>query len=226
MSYLSPLTQRPPYTWYLSDSSRRVSHENQLDMPPKRVKREYRGNSCHRCHHQKIKCSRGKFHLHSVSTASDKRTIERPCWSCTLANRPCTYAVRDRQVTISESYLKNLEDALAESGPSSGAKKRHVVDLGHAPQDDPVGRDTETTPVRRPLDPLVENSTVEVFVSKLKQIPKLKHSPGTLGSQTASSPSYTGELRHEPTKSQLYEYFALNYDTSRMFRIDVLVRSY
>ncbi|XXG99250.1 hypothetical protein Hte_005587 [Hypoxylon texense] len=118
-----------------------------------------------------------------------------------------------REYRVSEGYLKSLEGALAESGPSVNARKRRNVDPGHAPQDG-VSRDADTTLARRPLDPLMENSTVELFVSKLKQIPKLKHSPGTLGGQTESTASGDGDVKRESTKSQIYEYFALNYDTS------------
>lgn len=194
------------------------SPEPQFDMLSKRAKREYRGNSCHRCHHQKIKCSRGKCRPHHVFTViSDKRAIERPCRSCTLANRPCTYAVRDRQVTVSEGYLKSLEGAVAES---------RNIDPGHATQDG-VGRDADmTTLARRPLDPLVENSTVELFLSKLKQTPKLKLSPKTLVAQTESTASCDVDVKRESAKSQIYEYFALNYDTSRKLFIPLLASPY
>ncbi|KAI0161791.1 hypothetical protein GGR52DRAFT_586018 [Hypoxylon sp. FL1284] len=161
-------------------------------MPPKRAAREYRGNFCHQCHRQKIKCSR-----------------EQPCRSCASAKRPCTYAVRDRQVTVSESYLKSLESALAESGPSDVGKEYPDNALR-----DGLARDAETACAHRPLDPLVENSTVELFVSKLKQTPKLKQSSGTLGSRTRSSFSHDGDVKRESTTSPMYEYFALNYDTS------------
>ncbi|KAI1370794.1 hypothetical protein F4677DRAFT_437509 [Hypoxylon crocopeplum] len=165
-------------------------------MPPKRAKREYRGNACHRCHQQKVKCSR-----------------EKPCRSCALAKRPCTYAVRDRQVTVPESYLKSLEGALAGPEPSDGARKRPYLDSSYVPQEGLV-RDTDLTIARRPLDPLVENSTVEFFVSKLKQIQKLTPAPGTLGTQPESSASPDDEANRESTQSQTYEYFALNSDTS------------
>ncbi|KAL4899308.1 SUR7/PalI family-domain-containing protein [Aspergillus multicolor] len=37
---------------------------------------------------------------------------ERPCQNCALSNQPCTYAVRDRKVTVCESYLRNLESGV------------------------------------------------------------------------------------------------------------------
>ncbi|KAL4783706.1 fungal-specific transcription factor domain-containing protein [Aspergillus varians] len=134
-------------------------------------KAEYRGSACHRCHRQKVKCSR-----------------ERPCQNCTLANQPCTYAVRNRKVTVPESYLRNLEAGILDPTALATETKRSF----------PPSQDAGAGISCHPLDPLVESSTAEYFVSTLRQLQNAKSSTGE-------------EHSEQPAE---YEYFTLNFDTS------------
>jgi len=115
---------------------------------------------------------------------------------------------------VDESFLLNLQ---------GGADVRSRV-ISPNDRDRPTGEahnptpaiaqeasvlDTRSAPKHDP-----ENSTIEVFVSKLKQIQGL-HGDDTRPSQSVSAgPGYvaseTGSLR-------AYEYFTLNTDTPRMF---------
>lgn len=134
--------------------------------------------------------------------------------------RQCTYAVRDRKVTVQESYLKSLEAAFVDPGtparpserPAHGSRQQTHVVSQEQPDRDPV---TSPTLTRRPYDPLAENSTTELFVSRLKQIQKSNPASGQFGSQYDSLTSTEDELSGVSSKSPAYEYFALNFDTLR-----------
>lgn len=125
---------------------------------------------------------------------------------CEAANKPCVYVVRDRTVTIAESYLKRLEAAAA-TAPSQSLNARHIASV-------PVGRRIEhaekTSPATPRLllsNPQVENSTAARFVSMLKEIQK----PKTVDADLASLAYGDGS-----TQPPVYEYFTLNSDASRM----------
>ncbi|KAH0032267.1 putative fungal-specific transcription factor, partial [Aureobasidium melanogenum] len=59
--------------------------------PNKRQKRKT--VACRRCHDQKTKCDG-----------------EKPCKNCLQADKPCDYPMRDRKVTVNESYIQQLLD--------------------------------------------------------------------------------------------------------------------
>ncbi|KAL4965442.1 Zn(II)2Cys6 transcription factor [Aspergillus stella-maris] len=139
-------------------------------MLSKKRKAEYRGLACHRCHQQKVKCSR-----------------ERPCQNCTLSRKPCTYAVRDKKVTVSETYLKQLE--------AEAAAERH---LPTSPE--PHCNDPESPSSRNILQLETGDFASAVFISGLKQLQG--HACGE-----PRSPS--------PDAAEPYEYFSLSFDTSR-----------
>ncbi|KAL2856795.1 fungal-specific transcription factor domain-containing protein [Aspergillus pseudodeflectus] len=151
--------------------------------------------ACYRCYKRKVKCSR-----------------EKPCRSCRLANRDCQYPVRDRNVTVSESYLRSLEARVAQG--------RSVEQPPHPPLT-PVEGSLESRaeiPAQsvgvQLSDPLVEDPTSEVFVSGLKRL----RSPTTLlgvadfSNQIAiaSGPVLEGLQ----VQRQAYDYYQLDHDTS------------
>jgi hypothetical protein len=189
-------------------------------MPPAGTKSTYGGYACHRCHKQKVKCSRGTAHAPAAwhISASNWRITERPCRTCALANQPCTYAVRDRKITIRESYLKNLEGGLLSPRAfASTAKRTPFSPINDSEKEvaSKIGIDDN----RRPFAATVENSTAELFVSKLKQIQISNSLPGARGAQSGSSraQSYL-HSDSEPVSMQppKYEYVPLDFDTLRM----------
>lgn len=138
---------------------------------------------------------------------------ERPCRNCALANRPCTYAVRDRKVTVPESYLRSLECGVHNPRAIDNTANRPLLDSNPASEQRTTSNAALAGP-RLSYDPVVENSTAELFVSKLKQIQGSNSSPGVLGTCSDSLSPQIGEQGF--TKPSKYEYFALSYDTSRM----------
>ncbi|KAL3711793.1 hypothetical protein TMatcc_000485 [Talaromyces marneffei ATCC 18224] len=176
-------------------------------MPPKREPREYRGNACHRCHRQKVKCSKGR----------------NPCRNCAFANASCTYATPDRKVTVRESYLNQLRKAAI-------GQKQVVSASGHLGLDpcDTVSSQTERlhggspaklahTSASSSSAPLVENSTAELFVSKLREIQKSQSPSGSPSNSLLEGAGPPGD-NNKPglSKVRAYEYIALSFDTLRM----------
>ncbi|KAI2673424.1 transcriptional regulator family: Fungal Specific TF [Penicillium roqueforti] len=84
----------------------------------RRAKRTKRSSvACRRCHAQKVKCSGGT-----------------PCSACLTAGQAsaCNYPFRERKVTISESYLKQLEaasNALRHQNESARSQPRSPIDV-------------------------------------------------------------------------------------------------
>ncbi|CAI6089010.1 unnamed protein product [Clonostachys chloroleuca] len=139
--------------------------------------------ACHRCHKRKVKCTR-----------------ELPCRNCQLANQECTYPMRDRNVTVSERFIRNLEArALSHSSQLPQA----------TPSSEPESlRGTVSQGLPPPL-PLVEDSTSEVFLARLKQI--RQNNTGPDFSQLTPSNPYTDDT--SPAAAP-YDFVQLKFDNS------------
>ncbi|KAL1859188.1 hypothetical protein Plec18170_002303 [Paecilomyces lecythidis] len=149
--------------------------------------------ACYRCYKRKVKCSR-----------------EKPCRNCRLANRDCQYPVRDRNVTISESYLHSLEARAALAG---AVQHPHPV-LTPVEGGLELRAQFPAQSVSRHLsDPLVEDPTSEVFVSGIKRL----GSPTSL-LNGSDFPNPVGVASSAVVKGlqmqQEYEYYQLHHDTS------------
>ncbi|OKL63836.1 hypothetical protein UA08_00772 [Talaromyces atroroseus] len=155
-------------------------------MPPLSSGRS--SSACHRCHKRKVRCSRANAY---------RWFQELPCRSCRMANQRCTYPIRDRNITVSESFVRSLEArALAyapDASPSSGHESlRGSTAQGYQP-------------------PLVEDSTSEAFLARLKQIRQQNAGPVFPDLQDHdSSPSNP----HTDYSSPSYDYVQLDFDTS------------
>lgn len=146
--------------------------------------------------------------------------VGKPCRNCALANRPCTYAAPDRKVTVSESYLKRLQSAAFGQSKFGASPEHPRPEHGHwegQPLKSTAGlagaiAGSAHAP-RRTSDPLVENSTAELFVSKLREIEKFS----TLIVSPASDHSERCDdhADYEPSKSLPYEYISLSFDNFR-----------
>ena len=112
---------------------------------------------------------------------------------------------------MQESYIKDLENALNDAQSSSNVDNSFSLDSRLVQQERPEHVTSPTT-VNRSNDPLVENSTAELFVSRLKQIQESKRLPGPVDGQ-AELTSINSDAQRELTRVPTYEYFALNFDT-------------
>ncbi|CAK7216191.1 hypothetical protein SBRCBS47491_002738 [Sporothrix bragantina] len=134
-----------------------------------------------------------------------------PCRNCQVANKPCVYVIRDRPVTVTESYLKTLEAAAAASTPNSIINQHYQETRPVVPNNSRID-DTETAspaPPRQPHALQVENSAAARFVSKLKEIQNPKALPNSVRQDLLLPVSGDGS-----TQPHIYEYFTLNSDTS------------
>lgn len=149
--------------------------------------------ACRRCHQKKIKCSGGDA------------VRNFPCRYCRSARAECVYPTRNRNVTVSESYLKALENAVTQltvPAPSNGhttSPPSRPPALGRAP----------TSSKRR----FVEETTGDAFVVRLRNLATNDiHTTWTEGGdQNSTSP----ELRGQDSVPS-YEYFSLQSDQPGM----------
>ncbi|KAJ0419925.1 fungal-specific transcription factor domain-containing protein [Aspergillus carlsbadensis] len=163
------------------------------------------GTACYRCYKRKVKCSR-----------------EKPCRNCRLANRDCQYPVRDRNVTVSESYLRSLEARAAQG--RSGEQPPHPHPHPHPPLT-PVEGSLESR-VEIPAqnigvqlsDPLVEDPTSEVFVSGVKRLRSPTSFLGVADFPTHINVASSPALEGSQAQRQAYEYYQVAHDTSSMPR--------
>lgn len=133
---------------------------------------------------------------------------ERPCRNCASANKACTYAVRDRKITVTESYLRNLEGGLLSPKTLEDAAKKNPNQTVEVSKNENV-HDSPIDESRPTYGSVVENYTADLFISKLKQIQIANSASGTL-----SVPLDNNDDRSSGQNPN-YEYFALDFDSFR-----------
>ncbi|KAM5355035.1 hypothetical protein ACJ41O_001681 [Fusarium nematophilum] len=125
--------------------------------------------ACNYCHRQKVKCSG-----------------EQPCQRCRQRQRHCTYSTRgDRTVAVSEKHLEHLKttlsdltnairvtgnSTLAPTTPGSATPRATQVEQAPpAPAPAPATQAQAEPESEEAVAPLVEDSTAESFIRKLKE---------------------------------------------------------
>ncbi|KAK2699667.1 hypothetical protein QWA68_000763 [Fusarium oxysporum] len=118
-------------------------------------------SACYNCHRQKVKC-----------------TGDQPCQRCSKGQKACVYPeTQDSIIPMPETYLRNLDRSLNELTDAIRTHRFH-----HA---DPISASNPWTHDRRPVtqcqsqpeyparrgapDSLVEDSTVEAFIRRLRE---------------------------------------------------------
>ncbi|KAM5380880.1 hypothetical protein ACJZ2D_003404 [Fusarium nematophilum] len=126
--------------------------------------------ACNYCHRQKVKCSG-----------------EQPCQRCRQRQRHCTYSTRgDRTVAVSEKHLEHLKttlsdltnairvtgnSTLAPTTPGSATPRATQVEQAPpAPAPAPATQAQAEPESEEAVAPLVEDSTAESFIRKLKEV--------------------------------------------------------
>lgn len=182
------------------------------------------GIACHRCHKLKIKCNGGKLlwwssrltaleEIRPLQHLGQHLWIERPCKKCHAKNHQCTYPIRDRNLTVSESYLNRILQELnelkqrvhLENGCNNGSK-----DLLSGPHNVPWNAHSNGAAYGRS----VEDPTAEVFVSKLKELvcPISQQNISLPSSSTASSTMQDRPAAMLSDSSQSHNYVFLSFD--------------
>ncbi|KAM0716500.1 hypothetical protein Q7P37_007945 [Cladosporium fusiforme] len=133
--------------------------------------------ACERCHAKKIKCFGGS-----------------PCENCHSGNYQCTYPVRDKNVSVSEAYIRELQYAasLAHTSVAQGATVSHSSrpQTAENPPQRPLPTPSSDTAAPEPLqNALLRDSTAETFVDGLRR----------LGSESTGSQSRNKATTYEPT---------------------------
>ncbi|KAJ5101590.1 hypothetical protein NUU61_003812 [Penicillium alfredii] len=151
--------------------------------------------ACYRCYKRKVKCSRGKSRDSTSSPAS----------------ADIRYPVRDRNITISEGYLRSLEARAAHAG----AVERPHPALTPVEGGLELRAEIPAQSVGGHLsDPLVEDPTSEVFVSGLK---RLRSPTSLLNGNDFPNPvgvASSAAVEGLQAQRQEYEYYQLDHDTS------------
>ncbi|KAK2736805.1 hypothetical protein FQN55_001394 [Onygenales sp. PD_40] len=129
--------------------------------------------------------------------------IEKPCRNCRSTNRECIYPVQDRNVTVSESYIRSLETRLRESGGKPIGSALPSPQTGEGARVDTPSHSASKGKVSPPL---VENSRAEVFVAKLKRLQETTSSSSVLDVTSKDSPQHTIEVEsHETPPPSVFE---------------------
>lgn len=173
--------------------------------------RRFKGRAakaCHYCHTQKVKCSGGMLCLLDrgrVITCDP----ERPCTRCQASHRDCIFPSKDRLVTVPENYVRTLQNEVnqlrqlqAERGPLPGDAERQSL--------------YDSNPER-----LIENSTTEYFVSKLKGTctateDAQSHENAIPETPARTSRSGLSHSHHAQHSSSNYTYVPLDYESSKL----------
>ncbi|KAL1860573.1 hypothetical protein VTK73DRAFT_7272 [Phialemonium thermophilum] len=136
--------------------------------------------ACFSCHSWKVKCSGGH-----------------PCERCRKRNRECSYPVRDRVLTVPESYLRCLEMNVLDRNTAKGRDTDSALGL------DMTQNSQARPPNRVQTSPLLDDCSAEYFVQKLKEVALRTPSGRRRGRQD--------EAAEAPT-SLRYTYSRLNSD--------------
>ncbi|KAH6991377.1 hypothetical protein BKA56DRAFT_474340 [Ilyonectria sp. MPI-CAGE-AT-0026] len=116
--------------------------------------------ACYDCHRQKVKCTV------LISPA------EQPCQRCSAREKICVYPTQDTIIPVPESYLQRLDRVLNEL---TDAIRTHGFNAGPNSADSSRnhGRDAglhiELRQTHTAADSLVEDSTAEAFILKLRE---------------------------------------------------------
>ena len=144
--------------------------------------------ACRRCHRRKVRCSGG----------DGERNIA--CDPCRASSAQCIFPVREKNVLVSESYVRALEQAVRQSQITAAS-------AGPSPEG-PIAPINERPP-RRERQRFVENTTADAFVSRLRSL-------GAQGPNQESTDiriDQASSLETTEHKSlPVYEYFSLSSD--------------
>ncbi|KAK2596107.1 hypothetical protein QQS21_006454 [Conoideocrella luteorostrata] len=159
-------------------------------------------SACYYCRKQKVKCSGGH-----------------PCSKCLASQKECFFPSKDAVLTVPESYLRKLENEIAQlrqslssaaSESTTSAKDRDVV------------LQDKNAAAANASDRLLDDSTTEHFVGKLKSVycgQIFASSPEYLIKMPNTSCSGNAKESDEQVTGPSYTYVPLNHDSaeSRMY---------
>ncbi|KAF4774651.1 C6 transcription factor [Colletotrichum scovillei] len=139
--------------------------------------------ACKACHTQKLKCNGGA-----------------PCERCQTRGRPCVYPVREKYITVPQSYLRRLERQ-----PAVAQRSGDPISSPESVRTDPNEFATPLSPKSSQIikEEELEDCSAEFFVKRLRQL-----------SWTAASGDPTSKQTRESTgtNAESYTYSRLKFD--------------
>ncbi|KAK1702984.1 hypothetical protein BDP67DRAFT_550042 [Colletotrichum lupini] len=139
--------------------------------------------ACKACHTQKLKCNGGA-----------------PCERCQTRGRPCVYPVREKYITVPQSYLRRLERQ-----PAVAQRSGDPISSPESVRTDPNDFATPLSPKSSQIikEEELEDCSAEFFVKRLRQL-----------SWTAASGDPTSKQTRESTgtNAESYTYSRLKFD--------------
>jgi hypothetical protein len=136
-----------------------------------------------------------------------------PCRNCYSSGRDCVYPIRDRNVTVSERYLRHLEAELNKHAKAPAAMLPPPPTM-IVPAPIPNLEETLAAIDQNSSASMIGNSTSESFVSRLKELYK---SRSTTISPDIQLSDHNGKSIKELSTSEdplSYEYVHLSFDTT------------
>ncbi|OAL53100.1 hypothetical protein IQ07DRAFT_641511 [Pyrenochaeta sp. DS3sAY3a] len=146
--------------------------------------------ACQRCHQKKIKCIGGDASRNFA------------CRHCLSARTTCIYPTRDRNVTVSETYLKALESAVTQLTPTEPAPPQAASPRWISPS---ATRSGAPSSKRR----FIEDTTGDAFILRLKN---LAHDRQDATRADGEGDSNVISPAREQGSTLSYEYFSLPSD--------------
>jgi proline utilization trans-activator len=156
--------------------------------------------ACQRCHQKKIRCTGGDASRNFA------------CRHCLAARTACTYPTRDRNVTVSETYLKALESAVTQLTPPEPAPPRAASPRWISPS---ATRSGPPSSKRR----FIEDTTGDAFILRLKN---LAHDRQDAAGADGEGDSNVISPSRDQGSTLSYEYFSLPSDQQSMLWIPIM----
>lgn len=170
-------------------------------------------SACYYCHSQKVKCSGGKPLPCNNSLILTSR-IGYPCVKCRASSRECLFPSRSRALTVPEDYLRGLQSEVAQLRQSlSNATAASARGQSRGS----IGDQQTQSPGDTSRERLIEDSTTEHFIRKLKGIQNAPASTRSAEYSNQATPHthWSGEsVENEKSTTPSYTYVPLDYDNT------------
>lgn len=138
-------------------------------------------------------------------------SAEKPCQNCRSANVQCIYADRERVLTVSESYLRELEADRDRArrdphSPSQNVRGTEGHNAGQALSTRQTGTNGEN---------IIENSAAEAFLAKVHQLRQNAANSAPTAPLSGADEGSTRTDHLDIPQNSAYEYSRLIFETSR-----------
>ena len=159
--------------------------------------------ACNHCRRQKVKCSGGEHENPPLQRYLLIYVVDQPCQRCLTRSRDCKYPNQDPVVPVPESYLKHLDSTLDNLASIVRLREREASrsETENREQIEETLPDVHT--YRNVPGSLIDDSTAESFLRKLKELPFTGSNLNKVNDASAGVPSVAPTSATSTTRSGL-----------------------